>query len=96
MDDILILRVENCNDYFVAVNISYLRSCFGMSIEELTHTLQPIWTTRLPALDFPNNLQIQVRTSPKLGIPKELWRLVDALWAGDGIREKDVNVFFTT
>jgi phosphatidylinositol-bisphosphatase len=26
----------------------------------------------------------------KLSIPKELWRLVDALWAGNALREKDL------
>ena len=27
-------------------------------------------------------------SGPRLGIPKELWRLVDALWTGGALREK--------
>ena len=30
--------------------------------------------------------------APVLSIPKELWRLVDALWSGDALREKDLFV----
>jgi hypothetical protein len=26
----------------------------------------------------------------KLSIPKELWRLVDALWSGNALKEKDL------
>ena len=31
-------------------------------------------------------------TAPVLSIPKELWRLVDVLWSGDALREKDLFV----
>ncbi len=92
MDDILVLRVENCNDYFASVSASYMRSCYGMSLEELVHTLEPVYSTKLPALEFPDAIQNFNQSTPKLAIPKELWRLVDALWTGDGIREKDVSV----
>lgn len=29
-------------------------------------------------------------TVTKLSIPKELWRLIDALWSGHGLKEKDI------
>lgn len=28
--------------------------------------------------------------APLMSLPKELWRLVDALWMGDALREKDL------
>ena len=35
LEDVLVLRVENDNDYFVRVSGSYVMSCFGQSLESL-------------------------------------------------------------
>jgi hypothetical protein len=62
-----------------------------MSLEELIYTVQPVSTTQLPAIGLQSEPPNYSQMPPKLAIPKELWRLVDALWTGDAIREKDVN-----
>lgn len=95
LDDIIQLRIENYNDFFVNIHAKYLRSCFGVSLEELVHTMVPIRNTPMPTLPYSSKAVMPqtAATSPKLGIPKELWRLVDALWTGDCIREKDLFAF---
>jgi len=92
LDDIITLRIENYNDFFVNIHAKYLRSCFGVSLEELVHTMVPIRSTPMPTVAYASKAVIPqtAATSPKLGVPKELWRLIDALWTGDCIREKDL------
>lgn len=120
MQDVLILRIENSNDYYVDVKADYERSCFGMSLEDLIQFTQPISDLPLPAAnpEFYYNLQLQQQqqqllqmnqstqgafsenmtsnaaaassANTKLSIPKELWRIIDALWAGNALREKDL------
>jgi inositol polyphosphate 5-phosphatase INPP5B/F len=106
-----VLRIENSNDFHVAVTAKYERSCYGMSLQELVHTLTPVSTTQLPveranaaaaaasAAVAEGNTPPPVYTistdgsdgsSSKLSIPKELWRLVDGLWAGNALKEKDL------
>ena len=46
------LRVEKSVDFYVAVSAKYERSCYGMSLQELVHTLQPVATTQLPVQKF--------------------------------------------
>ena len=88
LDDLLVLRVENSFDYHVNISVSYLRSCYGVSLEELVYSPQPIRSTELPAVR--ESFTPGAHQTPKLTVPKELWRLVDALWSGDAIREKDL------
>jgi phosphatidylinositol-bisphosphatase len=116
LQDVVILRIENSNDYYVDIKADYERSCFGMSLEDLVQFTQPISDLPLPAAnpEFFYQLQKVGGTTPgnqpaasgfnntvvdsssmnanqqKLSIPKELWRLVDALWAGNALREKDL------
>jgi phosphatidylinositol-bisphosphatase len=109
---VIILRIENSNDYYVDVKADYERSCFGMSLEDLVQFTQPISDLPLPAAnpEFYCQLQQQQQQAQqqqqpnafatfqndqssgnvKLSIPKELWRVIDALWAGNALREKDL------
>lgn len=50
MDDILILRVENCVDKNIVIMASYERSCYGMSLEELVSIPIPVRATKLPSI----------------------------------------------
>jgi hypothetical protein len=47
-----VLRVEKSVDFYVAVSAKYERSCYGMSLQELVHTLQPVAATQLPVQKF--------------------------------------------
>ena len=82
VDDILILRLENGRDYYITVKGTYARSCFGMSLDELVLYKEPIRTIPLDAIEralhFPNESEIS--PSNALCIPKELWRIVDAIY----------------
>lgn len=82
VDDILILRLENGRDYYITVKGSYARSCFGMTLDEMVLYKDPIRTIPLDVIEraeqFPNESEIS--PSNALCIPKELWRIVDAIY----------------
>lgn len=63
-----------------------------MSLEELVTTLQPVATTVLPTANTDAYLATlqPIDDANKLSIPKELWRLVDALWSSNALKEKDL------
>jgi phosphatidylinositol-bisphosphatase len=94
--------VEKSVDFHVAVSATYERSCYGMSLQELVYTMQPVATTSLPVHRFAalaeqmaevgdvGMLEPPAGTEGKLSIPKELWRLVDALWSSNALKEKDL------
>lgn len=92
------LRVEKSIDFHVAVSAKYVRSCYGMSLQELVHTLQPVSSTSLPVERFAalspgaaqESTSDRAGAENKLSIPKELWRLIDALWSGNALKEKDL------
>jgi len=107
LQDMLILRVENCPDVYVDIKAEYERSCYGMALEELVYTLQPAASLALPSSNFEEYIELQRQqyqqlqqqqaqgihdnnNNNKLSIPKELWRLVDALWSGNALKEKDL------
>ena len=64
-----------------------------MSLEQLVCALDPVRNIPPPAFDhtqgYDLSQQNKSQPSQQLSIPKELWRLVDALWQG-GMREKDL------
>ncbi len=63
-----------------------------MSLEQLVCALDPVRNIPPPAFDHSQGYDLNLakaQTSQQLSIPKELWRLVDALWQG-GMREKDL------
>lgn len=93
LEDLVVLRVERSSDQYVSIMAGYERSCFGMSLEELVTLAQPAATTQLPTLQSADSAAVTQRTAAavnKLSIPKELWRLLDALWSGGALREKDL------
>ena len=77
LDDDIILRLENGRDFFINVRGSYARSCFGMPLNELVLYSQPI---RNYPIDPIKRHEMTLDASSVLCIPKELWRLVDALY----------------
>ncbi|VEU36733.1 unnamed protein product [Pseudo-nitzschia multistriata] len=82
LDDVLILRLENGRDYYITVKGTYARSCFGMTLDEMVLYKDPIRTIPLDPIEragqFPNESDIS--PSNALCIPKELWRVVDAIY----------------
>ena len=82
LEDILIFRLENGRDYFVTVSGDYLKSCFGNSVDFLISCPGPVrfFNSLAPA---PNKV---------LGIPKELWRIVDYIYRAS---LDEPNLFFT-
>lgn len=62
----------------------------GMSLDQLVCLYEPVRNYSLPATPediFPSGPAAEGK--PKLSVPKELWRLVDALWQL-GMKEKDL------
>jgi hypothetical protein len=69
----------------------------GMSLEQLVCSLQPVRSIPLPASERdayedssaapPTGGDINI---PHMSIPKELWRLVDAIWQGGGMDDRDL------
>jgi phosphatidylinositol-bisphosphatase len=89
LDDILILRLENGRDYYITVKATYARSCFGMSVDELILYKDPVRTVPLdPVLRAD---KYEANPSTTLCVPKELWRLIDAIYE-KGLREPDLFV----
>lgn len=70
--DILILSLVNGREHFIELEGNYLKSCFGCSLMYLGFLDSPIRTTPAFKLDS--------KQSPVLKLPKEAWRLVDALY----------------
>ena len=82
-DYILILRAQNGGDIFIAISGSFVRSSFGMPLEQLI--LLPT-----PAAVVPPGPAVALRpgSAPML-VPKELWRLVDFL-ANEGMENENL------
>lgn len=72
----------------------------GMSLEQLVCAVQPVRQLPFPGSEqdsFPeaqSQRNSQEGNIPHMSIPKELWRLVDALFQGGAMQEKDI--FSTT
>ena len=77
LEDILILRLEGGRDYYITVKATYARSCFGMSAEELVLYTGPVRDIPLDPILRTEKLGTTVSTA--LSVPKELWRLIDAI-----------------
>lgn len=87
LEDILILRLENGRDYYITIKGSYARSCFGMSVNELVMYTDPI--RNVPLDPIKRSEKYDPNPSAALCIPKELWRIVDAIYE-KGLREPDL------
>ncbi len=87
LEDIIILRLENGRDYYITVRGSYGRSCFGMSLDELVLYNDPIRSVPLDPVE-----RIEKYGGDQtavLCIPKELWRIVDAIYE-KGLHEREL------
>jgi phosphatidylinositol-bisphosphatase len=89
LDDILILRLENGRDYYITVKAAFARSCFGMSVDELVMYSDPVRS--IPLDPIKRAEKIDPRAASALCVPKELWRLIDALYE-KGLQEPDIFV----
>ena len=85
------------------IEVEYMRSSFGMTLEELVMVPGPVRHTLLPAhrrsgddsaadtaLGLESAAEADKPDAHKLAVPKELWRLIDALWNGKALTEKDL------
>ncbi|CAB9525107.1 II inositol 1,4,5-trisphosphate 5-phosphatase [Seminavis robusta] len=89
LDDILILRLENGRDYYITIKAAYARSCFGMSVDELVMYSDPI--RNVPLDPIKRAEKYDPNPSNALCVPKELWRLIDAIFE-KGLQEPDLFV----
>lgn len=101
LDDVIILRLENGFDFYIGVTGTYDRSCFGMSLNDLARNSTPVRQTSLPVTfelssqfytpAFKDQCAIARAAAPVSSqVPKELWRVVDALFSGRALRERDL------
>mmetsp|Transcript_18492 Transcript_18492/g.25929 ORF Transcript_18492/g.25929 Transcript_18492/m.25929 type:complete len:463 (-) Transcript_18492:8-1396(-) len=74
LEDILILHLDGATDHFISLSGNYLRSCFGMTLNELVRHLNPVRTT---SISPKGSMDTQ---DAVLSIPKEIWRMVDFLY----------------
>ncbi|CAK4731609.1 unnamed protein product [Aphanomyces euteiches] len=71
LDETMILRIANGGDQFLVVSGDYLPSCFGCSLEQLVVQTEPVR----------NQTPVPREAAVSQKIPKELWRMVDALYS---------------
>jgi phosphatidylinositol-bisphosphatase len=81
-DYILILRVENGGDIFISITASFIRSSFGMPLEQLVLMHDP--AANIPPGPTivgisPTSTSTRTSTDQPMHLPKELWRLIDHL-----------------
>lgn len=81
LEDVLILRLKNGRDFFLAISGSYEKSCLGTSVPFLVNTPLPVRRTDL------------IPPETALELPKEIWRMVDFIFRR-GMRE--AGLFVTT
>ncbi|KAI9267122.1 Endonuclease/exonuclease/phosphatase [Helicostylum pulchrum] len=83
LHEILILRLENSKDFFISVDGDYVKTCFGVPLEQLSEVPVPISEAAA------KNLQMQNTGSPpsspvpllnQINLPKQLWKLMNFLW----------------
>mmetsp|Transcript_60960 Transcript_60960/g.137861 ORF Transcript_60960/g.137861 Transcript_60960/m.137861 type:complete len:287 (+) Transcript_60960:716-1576(+) len=97
LEDTAVLHLEQGSDYFIFCKGAYARSCFGAGLDELASCAaeQPI--RQVPIALTPDGqrrfLANPNATGPTLSVPKELWRLVDAIYQRGGMRER--HLFLT-
>jgi hypothetical protein len=99
------LRIEKSIDYFVLVSSKiFEKTCFGMSLEDLMllNNNSAVLKNTLNSTNTNNNNNnnnnnpssnsVVNNTQQQQIIPKEIWRLVDVLFIGKTLQEK--NLFF--
>lgn len=89
MDDILILRLENCKDFFISVSGHYIPTCFGVPLEKLSPQVPvPISTDAAKAFEFtrpaspstPNPPPVRTPAVSQIDLPLQLWKILTYLW----------------
>ncbi|ESN96739.1 hypothetical protein HELRODRAFT_67935, partial [Helobdella robusta] len=75
IEDILVLHLEGGKDFFITVSGSCLPSFFGLPLTKLVHMLKPVGLNKSRSEE-----PITKETDKSLGVPKELWFLVDYLY----------------
>lgn len=91
LNDILVLRLENGRDYYITIKATYARSCFGMTLDDLVLYKDPIRNIPLDAIERAEKFRDEGELNPAnaLCIPKELWRVVDAIYE-KGLQQPDL------
>jgi len=92
LEDIIILRLENGRDYYLTITGQYSRSCYGMSVDELVMYTEPIRNVPLDPIkraEYIESNNSSASTAAALCVPKELWRIVDAIYQ-KGLHENDL------
>jgi inositol polyphosphate 5-phosphatase INPP5B/F len=81
LEDILILRLENGRDYYITIHAEYARSCFGMALDELILYTEAIRTIPVDPIERAKKVEsVQKAGGTALCVPKELWRILDAIY----------------
>uniref|UniRef100_A0A7N5KNK9 Type II inositol 1,4,5-trisphosphate 5-phosphatase n=1 Tax=Ailuropoda melanoleuca TaxID=9646 RepID=A0A7N5KNK9_AILME len=94
IEDILVLHLDRGKDYFLSVSGNYLPSCFGSPIHTLCYMREPILDLPLETIRELTLMPLQteddgVQLENPLGIPKELWMMVDYLYQ-NAIQQEDL------
>ncbi|KAI7888825.1 Endonuclease/exonuclease/phosphatase [Mucor mucedo] len=74
IEDILILRLADCKDFFISINGDYIPTCFGVPLEQLSELTVPI-------LQVTNTAYKPMPVLNQIDVPKELWMLMNFLWS---------------
>mmetsp|Transcript_3071 Transcript_3071/g.8686 ORF Transcript_3071/g.8686 Transcript_3071/m.8686 type:complete len:672 (-) Transcript_3071:233-2248(-) len=92
LDDILILRLEGGRDCFVDIGGEYLRSCFGASLEELVTSTTPMRELPIGGAADADGEEGGAGEDGQVvqAVPKELWRVLDALHAPAVVKTSDL------
>ncbi|XP_030225503.1 type II inositol 1,4,5-trisphosphate 5-phosphatase isoform X1 [Gadus morhua] len=90
IEDILVLHLERGKDYFLSVSGNYLSSCYGTPITTLCQLREPIRDMPLPTVRALSKGGENPEVGEKpLGIPKEIWMMVDHLFR-NAIKQEDL------
>uniref|UniRef100_A0A8C9KNX5 Type II inositol 1,4,5-trisphosphate 5-phosphatase n=1 Tax=Panthera tigris altaica TaxID=74533 RepID=A0A8C9KNX5_PANTA len=94
IEDILVLHLDRGKDYFLSVTGNYLPSCFGSPIHTLCYMREPILDLPLETVRELTLMPLQteddgIQLENPMGIPKELWMMVDYLYQ-NAIQQEDL------
>uniref|UniRef100_A0A8C0RXY5 Type II inositol 1,4,5-trisphosphate 5-phosphatase n=2 Tax=Canis lupus familiaris TaxID=9615 RepID=A0A8C0RXY5_CANLF len=94
IEDILVLHLDRGKDYFLSVSGNYLPSCFGSPIHTLCYMREPILDLPLETIRELTLMPLQteddgIQLENPLGIPKELWMMVDYLYQ-NAVQQEDL------
>ncbi|EEH37273.1 phosphatase family protein [Paracoccidioides lutzii Pb01] len=79
IEDIIVLRVTNGRDYFIPVHGSWLTSCFGFSLEDLTRMPEDGARHLNPGVQSLRSTETHTKQDTRLSAPRELFRLTETI-----------------